>query len=353
MGDNYMGQLGDGSYVNIPPYGTNQPEQIVVSNVTAIAAGNNHSLFLKSDGSLWAMGGNSSGQLGDGTYNNANRAEQIVASNVTAIAAGGVHSLFLKRDGSLWAMGQNLYGQLGDGTYNFYTNRPEQIVASNVMAIAAGYQHSLFLKSDGSLWTVGYNRYGQLGDGTYLTNYPYGTNRPEQVVDSNVTAIAAGYGHSLFLKSDGSLWGMGPGDILGDGTHNITNCPEQILSSGITAIAAGFEHSLFLKSDGSLWAMGGNEYGQLGDGTTNSINHIETILAAYNQICCQLSDGAKMQLSFVGNAGTNYALDWSSSLSPPNWIPQATNAAGSFGALVFTNPPVATTNNFWRIRSVP
>jgi hypothetical protein len=60
-----------------------------------------------------------------------------------------------------------------------------------------------------------------------------------------------------------------------------------------------------------------------------------------------------MQLSFVGNAGTNYALDWSSSLSPPNWIPQATNAAGSFGALVFTNPPVATTNNFWRIRSVP
>ena len=45
-----------------------------------------------------------------------------------------------------------------------------------------------------------------------------------------------------------------------------------------------------------------------------------------------------MQLSFVGIAGTNYALDWSASLSPPNWLPQATNPA---------------TNNFWRIRSVP
>ena len=63
----------------------------------------------------WAY--NDDGQLGDGTYNNTNRPEQIVASNVTAIAAGGYHSLFLKSDGSLWAMGDNQYGQLGDGTY--------------------------------------------------------------------------------------------------------------------------------------------------------------------------------------------------------------------------------------------
>jgi hypothetical protein len=60
-----------------------------------------------------------------------------------------------------------------------------------------------------------------------------------------------------------------------------------------------------------------------------------------------------MQLSFVGIAGTNYALDRSFSLSPPNWIPQVTNPANSFGALVFTNTPNAATNNFWRIRSVP
>ena len=57
--------------------------------VTKIAAGGAHSLFLKSDGSLWAMGYNRDGQLGDGTYNNTNQPEQIVASNVTAIAAGG------------------------------------------------------------------------------------------------------------------------------------------------------------------------------------------------------------------------------------------------------------------------
>ena len=60
-----------------------------------------------------------------------------------------------------------------------------------------------------------------------------------------------------------------------------------------------------------------------------------------------------MQLSFVGVASANYALDRANSLSPPNWIPQAANADGSFGVLVFTNPPDAIANNFWRIRSVP
>jgi alpha-tubulin suppressor-like RCC1 family protein len=81
--------------------------------------------------------------------------------------------------------------------------------AQPVTKIAAGVEHSLFLKSDGSLWAMGDNFYGELGDGTYSTNAPYGTNRPQQIVASGVTAIAAGDTHSLFLKSDGSLWAMG------------------------------------------------------------------------------------------------------------------------------------------------
>ena len=329
-----------------------RPTQIVASSVTAIAAGDGHSLFVKNDGSLWAMGGNIYGQLGDGTYNSTNQPEQIVASNVTAVAAGDLHSLFLKKDGSLWAMGYNSLGQLGDGT-NYRTNWPEQIVASNVTTIAAGEWHSLFLKTDGSLWAMGYNTYGQLGDGTSGLNNQ--TNRPEQIVASNVTAIAAGQWHSLFLKSDGSLWAMGANynGQLGDGTYNNTNRPEQVVASGVTAIAAGQYHSLFLKSDGSLWAMGDDDNGQLGNGTNNSINRPEEILAAYNQIFAQPLTGGNMQLSFMGIAGTNYALDRSFCLSPANWVPQVTNPANSFGALVFTNAPDPTTNNFWRIRSVP
>jgi alpha-tubulin suppressor-like RCC1 family protein len=362
MGDNQGGALGDGTYNQT----TNQPEQIVPANVTAIAGGLNHSLFLKGDGSLWAMGFDYYGQLGDGIYaRNApnygtNQPELIVASNVMAIAAGAQHSLFLKSDGSLWAMGWNKYGQLGDGTFND-TNLPEMIVAGNVTAIAAGAYHSLFLKSDGSLWAMGGNladgngghvNGGQLGDGTYNN-----TNQPEMIVASNVTAIAtsAGADYSLFLKNDGSLWGMGFNAFgqLGDNTYNNTNLPEKIIASKVMAIAAGFYHSLFIKNDGSLSGMGLNLYGELGDGTYNQTNRPEQILAPYNQISGQLLANGDMQLSFVGIAGANYALDDSTSLSLANWIPMATNSATSYGILIFTNTPDPTINHFWRIRSLP
>lgn len=352
MGDNFSGQLGDGTYGTAPNYGVNWPELIVASDVTAIAAGNNHSLFIKSDGSLWAMGANNCGELGDGTYNRTSLPEQIVPSGVMAIAAGGDYSLFLNTNGSLWAMGLNSYGQLGDGTSRS-TNQPEQIVASNVTAIAAGYQHSLYLKNDGSLWGMGCNRYGQLGDGNYATNAPYGTNRPEQIVASNVTAVAAGYAHTLFLKNDGSLWGMGDGGPLGTGTYDPTNRPQEILCNGVMAIAAGFEHSLFLKCDGSLWATGYNEYGQLGDGTFGSTNEPKQILAAYNRISIQLLSGGSVCLRFVGIAGANYALDRSTGLMQANWVPVVTNPADADGVLVLTTAPDPTTNNFWRIRYVP
>jgi hypothetical protein len=65
-----------------------------------------------------------------------------------------------------------------------------------------------------------------------------------------------------------------------------------------------------------------------------------------------LSNG-NVQLSFVGIAKANYALDHSFSLTPANWTPQTTNSADAVGSLAFTNTPDATTNNFWRIRSVP
>ena len=135
------------------------------------------------------------------------------------------------------------------------------------------------------------------------------------------------------------------------------------MGSGVTAIAAGGKdwyengnddgHSLFVKNDGSLWGMGNNDEFQLGDGTRNSVNRPKQILAAYNQIVSQPLSGGSMQLFFEGIAGANYALERSFSLTPPNWLPQVTNPANSFGALVFTNSPDLATNNFWRIRSVP
>ena len=269
MGSNAFGELGDGTGMD-----TNRPEQIMLTKgtVVAIATGGNHSLFIKSSGSglsqlteLWCMGENSHGQLGDGTTTERLSPVEILAENrftsafVTAVAAGYNHSLFIKNDGSLWAMGADNDGQLGDGTTDGggYTNAPEKILPGGVTAIAAGYAHSLFIKSDGSLWAMGDNSDGQLGDGTTNGGFFIDAS-PEQIVPNGVTAVAAGFSHSLFLKSDGSLWGMGYNYFgqLGNGTNKNALSPVEILPGGVTAIAAGADYSIFAKSDGTLWGMG-------------------------------------------------------------------------------------------------
>ena len=317
------------------------PKQIVSSGITAIAGGGNHSLFLKSDGSLWAMGQNSYGQLGDGTFSTSsptNLPEQIVSSGVIAIAAGHSHSLFLKSGGSLLAMGYNEFGQLGNGTTNSIPT-PEQIVSSGVSAIAAGFFHSLFLKSDGSLWSMGWNLYGQLGDGAGGT-FNSCTNRPQQIVGSGVVAIAAGAGHSLLLKSDGSLWAMGDNEVgqLGDGSLNSTNRPEQIVPGGVVAIAGGGSHSLFLKSDGSLWAMGWNYSGELGDGFTNRDSSLlpEQIFPPPQPVLTSgLSSPSNLHLEAVCRfGGTFHLLTTTNPLQPlDQWTP------------IWTHPINNRTNN--------
>jgi hypothetical protein len=73
----------------------------------------------------------------------------------------------------------------------------------------------------------------------------------------------------------------------------------------------------------------------------------------YNQVAAQMLAAGAVRLSYAGNSGASYALEHTFNLSPANWVPLATNSAGSSGFLEFTNIPNATTNNYWRIRSVP
>lgn len=299
-GDNRSGQFGDGTVLN-----RSIPVQ-VMSGVKAISAGGgqgsglySHSLFLKTDGSVWASGFNDFGELGDGTTTNRSSSVQVM-TGIQAISAGATHSLFLKSNGSVWACGYNFYGQLGDGTT---TNRSTPVqVMTGVQAIAAGYNHNLFLKTDGSVWACGENSTGKLGDGTTTTR-----NTPVQVM-TGVQAISAGVDHSLFLKNDGSVWACGYNSYgqLGDGTTTNRKTPLQLLS-GVQAISAGDSHSLFLKIDGSLWACGWNNVGQLGDGTTTNrstpvqaMTGIQAISAGKSYSLFLKSDGS------VRACGLNY-----------------------------------------------
>jgi hypothetical protein len=126
----------------------------------------------------------------------------------------------------------------------------------------------------------------------------------------------------------------------GSTTLVVSNFP--VVGSELEGIVFGPDATSILMMDNQLWAY--------------KLSVAEQIAASppgYRQLSAQPLASGDMQLSFVGIAGTNYALDWSTSLCPANWMPLATNPAGVNGMLVFTNTPVRATNNFWRIRSVP
>ena len=259
MGQNTSGALGNANYID-----QTSPAQIFPSGVKSVAAGAFFTLLLKNDGSLHVTGSNANGQLGTGDTSNRNSPFQIISSGVTGIAGGTNHSLILKSNGSVFATGQNNYGQLGTGNTNNF-NAPTQIFSSGVIQIASGAEHSLFLKADGSLWATGRNQRGQLGTGDTVDR-----NSSTQIVSSGVIQVASGSEHSVFLKSDGSLHVMGSNinGQLGTGDNLDRNSSVQILSSGVVEIAAGASHTVFLKADGSLWTFGWNSNGQLGVGDT-------------------------------------------------------------------------------------
>ena len=271
FGRNDTGQLGDGTTTN-----RNTPTMIISSGVAQVACGHKHTLVLKTDGSLWTFGQNSYGQLGNGNTTNRSTPLQILPSGVSQVSAGYYHSLVLKTDGSLWAFGRNHNGQLGNGnTTNLST--PTQILTSGVSKIAAGGYFSLISKTDGSLWGFGLNGSGQLVDGT-TTN----RNTPTQSTITSLSKFSSGGENSLIIKTDGSLLAVGRNNEgqLGDGTTTNRNTPTQILSGSVNNFYADLYHSFIVKEDGSLWAMGQNTNGQLGDGTTTNRNTPTQILSS-------------------------------------------------------------------------
>jgi len=265
-GLNTNGQLGIGSTTN-----RTSPIQIsTLSGIIAISAGTSHSLFLKDDGTVWATGLNSSGQLGDATTAQKTTPVQVaVLTGIVKISAGGLHSLFLKNDGTVWACGRNTNGQLG---INNTTNQLSPVMISSltgIVDISGGGTHSHFVKNNGNVYGTGLNSSGQLGDGTVgQKTIPVALGALTSVI-----AVSGGGAHTLFLRSDGTLWatGLNSNSQLGDGTTTQSNVPIMVSTlTGVTAIDAGNTHSLALTSDGLVWAFGRNANGQLGDGTTTT-----------------------------------------------------------------------------------
>jgi len=142
--------------------------------------------------------------------------------------------------------------------------------------IVAGDSHTVMLKSNGTVWTWGDNYFGQLGVGvTSIINTPVkvmGGESGEEYL-SDIISISAGSMHSIALKNDGTVWAWGNNNFgqLGDGTTEKRVTPVQVKElTGVKAIAAGGYFNLALMEDGTVWSWGYNGFEQLGDGSSQN-----------------------------------------------------------------------------------
>lgn len=308
FGSNAFGQLGfsENNVFSFKPHLiTNIPK------ITVVSCGEQSTICIDEQGSMWSFGQNYYGQLGTGNLECQKTPQKIQNIPIARdVSCGYQHTLFIASvQDELWAVGNNSFGQLCNGK-SFNISTPEKTKYSNISNISAGYYHSIFQNYNGELFGCGNNEYGQLGFGhfdAFQTNVQMLPNHP-----SNIIQFCCGSYHSLFLNNDGKVFSVGynqEGELgLGNDTnqailHQIPNIPP------ILFISCTRSSSYLLDCYGKLWSFGSNKFGQLGLGDVFPRNTpVATSLTNIQQIsggCCAFHALSKNSLNEVFSMGKN------------------------------------------------
>ncbi|WP_169312596.1 RCC1 domain-containing protein [Leadbettera azotonutricia] len=217
------------------------------------------------------------------------RAKDDPSRMVRDLNAGVANVFLLTEDGNLWSAGYNRSAQAdvnapadSQAHFGIVQILDESGAAfQGVKSIAAGEGHTLILKDDGSLWASGESLYGELGlggDGTgklaSFTQLKTQGTSGDAIAD--VQYIAAGNNNSFYIKNDGTLWAAGYnyyGELgLGDKENKTSFTQVSSAGNNVKTVSAGARHTVILKTDGTVWVTGYNFNGQLGLNNTVDAN---------------------------------------------------------------------------------
>jgi alpha-tubulin suppressor-like RCC1 family protein len=274
-GFNYYGQLGDTTKLDrLTPV----PVSTLSSGVTAVSAGLYFTCAVKTGAAMVCWGRNEFGQLGNNSVTDRSSPTAVtgLSSSVAAIGTGSAHSCAMTTGGAMSCWGYNGVGQLGVGTkVDKLVPTPVTGMSAGVAAVGLGQAHTCAATTAGALKCWGDNQFGEIGDGTVTERL---TATQVSGMTSGVATVSGGGLETCALATTGEIrcWGSNDHSQLGVGIlavrRRTTPWPIAGLGSGLSSVGIGWWHACGLTTTGAVKCWGDNQYGQLGDGTTSTID---------------------------------------------------------------------------------
>ena len=317
-GCNSYGQFGDNSVVS-----KSSPVSVVggFTDWCQVSAGCEHTLGVRTNGTIWAWGAGDSGRLGNNCDSNRSSPVSVIGgfTDWSQVAAGFRSSFGLRTNGTIWAWGYNPQsGTLGDGT-TVTKSSPVSVIGGFTdwcQVAASGTTNSvchwaLAVRQNGTAWAWGWNSCGQLGNNSTVCR-----SSPVSVEGgfTDWCQVSAGAQHSMGLRQTGQLyaWGNGSNGRLGNNSTATQLQPVAVVG-GFTdwcQFNAGGINSFAIRTNGTLWAWGEASTGAWGNNCATYAGRSSpvSVLGGFTD-WCQVSGGYRFALAVRQN-GSAWAWGW-------------------------------------------
>src|SRR5215470_15222119 len=301
-GEGTHGQLGNGQKTNslTTAVQVRFPPGVTIAWIPTDTMPYDSALAVDTHGNAWGWGHNDSGELCLGNNHAHSTPVRLPFTNVTALAGGGSHAVY-DANGTLYSCGSGQDGELGDGSTSNSTvpARVHGLNGHSVTALVAAYANAGALLSNGQYYDWGNDSKGQLGNGTLRQNSAVPVRVPLRAAVTQVAqgGSLSGNGQALVMLSDGSMraWGDNQYHQLGNGGTGVASSPVRFSApAGVTyrMLATAADTSYAVSSTGRVYAWGQNNEGQIGDGSGLTAIHPVVVDSGATSISATANDVA-------------------------------------------------------------